>query len=235
MQDLRSIMLGLSVAFAAGSAMPAGAQGLTMPDGCEVYATVQNRDCTVMQLYTCEADPQGYQQSMTFGPEGLEFVSVIDSEAQWIRSFSPFSGAIDELDSDNADPASFTELLETGEDTYDFTQTSPQLGTRRYTGVDQLTGRKVTIDGVELEETAYRMRTYDAEGNEVYRAEGHEFISRDWRRFFAGTGTLTTPQDTFDEDGRPANFAFPGEAGFMSTNPEYGCGAILSRASVHRN
>jgi hypothetical protein len=43
------------------------------------------------------------------------------------------------------------------------------------------------------------------------------------------TRTVTTPTEVFETDGRPVEFAFPGEPGFLSAEPLYDCGAVLSK------
>ena len=48
----------------------------------------------------------------------------------------------------------------------------------------------------------------------------------------AGTGTVTTPRDTFERDGSPVEFIFPGEPGFLSANPKHGCGVVMSSLQV---
>ena len=47
--------------------------------------------------------------------------------------------------------------------------------------------------------------------------------------FLGGSSTVTTTEGTVEEpDGSPVEFIFPGERGFMSENPKYGCGVTLS-------
>jgi hypothetical protein len=43
---------------------------------------------------------------------------------------------------------------------------------------------------------------------------------------------VTTPTDTFDTDGTPVQFIRPGEAGFASVKPKFGCGAMMSSYEV---
>ena len=105
---------------------------------------------------------------------------------------------------------------------------SDEIGETRYVGQDTLTGRQVTIDGVTLDETTYDITAFDPDGNELWSSQGREFISRDWRIFMSGTGTITTPSGSFERSGRPVEFIFPGEPGFLSSRPKHGCGVALS-------
>jgi hypothetical protein len=200
----------------------------TLPAGCTAYVTVQSNDCSVDHHFTCEGDPEGHKQRVSLTEEGLVYIGSTNFESQWVGSFHPRSGHSERLGPNANDPASFTELLETGLDTFDFETLSDEIGTSRYVGQDRLTGRTVTIDGIDLQETEYSIRALTPDGTEMWRAEGNEYISARWRSFFAGSGTVTTPTDSFDKDDSPVEFIFPGEPGFLSANPKHGCGVVLS-------
>jgi len=62
----------------------------------------------------------------------------------------------------------------------------------------------------------------------MWSTQGNEVISRDWRMFLSGTGRVTTADGSFDSDDTPVEFLFPGENGFLSANPKYGCGVAIS-------
>ncbi len=204
----------------------------SLPAGCEAWVTVQAKDCTVEHNFTCEGDPVGLKQRVTLDEEGMTYLGATDDESQWIRSFHPRSGHTEQLEDNPRDRASLTELIETGIDTYDFRTLSPELGATRFVGQDSLTGRVVTIDGVTLEETQFNITAYAEDGTELWSAEGNEYISRDWRMFQAGPGTVTTPRETYEEDDSPVEYIFPGEPGFLSVNPKHGCGLTLSNSPV---
>ena len=231
MNVLRIIAGPMLVAFAAGLGMPAAAQNtFDLPAGCEAYASAQLRSCEVMHFFRCENDPSGHQQSATFDQTGMTFVSRIDTQTQWIESFSLRSGIQENLEETPIDPANFDELLETGIDTFDFKTQSPQVGATHFTGFDQLTGRSITIDGVELLETENNVTAYGNDGNILWQAQGNEYIHPTWRRFFPGTAAVTADGNTFDTDESPVEFDFPGDPGFLSVNPKFGCDAVMSRA-----
>lgn len=209
---------------------PAAAQEqLALPAGCEAYVTVQLKGCVVSHHYTCARDPEGHQRRVDIIEEGVVYSGVIDHETQWLQSYFPMSDDFEQLLPDPADPASFTELVETGSDSYDFEIESMVYGVSRYVGGDRLTGESVTIDGVALQRTEYRIEQFDGRGEVIWRSSGSEFISEEWRVFLSGAGMSWTPGDgsqSYDET--PVEFIFPGEPGFLSMSPKYECGAVMS-------
>ena len=131
-----------------------------------------------------------------------------------------------------ADPASFTALLG-GRDDFDF-RLSKETGEKSHvTGHDALTGKSMTIDGVTLLQTAFDFTEVDAEGNELRRARGNEFVHPEWRLFFAGASEWHDGNDWLPVNGSPVQFVCPGEPGFESTQPIFECGALMSRAPLH--
>ena len=206
------------------------AQEFGLPAGCTAYLTVQNRSCAVEHHFTCEGDADGTQRRVSLSEDGMTYMGQIDAETQWLQSYQPLNGETEVLESNPRDRASFSALIATGADTYDFQTLSAEVGTTRYVGRDTLTGQRVEIDGVTLEETMYNLSAYAADGTLLWQSEGREFISRDWRMFLSGKGRVTTPSDSFERDSTPVEFIFPGEAGFLSTKPKYGCGVMMSAA-----
>ena len=206
------------------------AQEFGLPAGCTAYLTVQDRSCSVEHHFTCEGDAEGTQRRVTLSEGGMTYMGQIDVETQWLQSYHPLSGHTEELESNPRDRASFSGLIATGVDTYDFQTSSAEIGTTRYVGQDALSGKSVEIDGVTLEETTYNLTAYTADGTLLWQSEGREYISRDWRMFLSGKGRVTTPSDSFVRDSTPVEFIFPGEAGFLSTKPKYGCGVMMSAA-----
>jgi len=200
----------------------------SLPAGCDAYLTVQNESCEVNHYFTCEGDRAGHQRRVSLDEEGMTYVGEIDSETQWINSFHMLSGHRERLEDDPAERASLSDLIARGVDDYDFRTFSDEIGTTRYVGQDTLTGRQITIDGVTLDETTYDITAFDEAGNEVWSAKGREFISRNWRMFLSGRGTVTTPNGTSERTNQPVEFIFPGEPGFLSSRPKHGCGVAVS-------
>jgi hypothetical protein len=207
-----------------------GTRLFQVPAGCTAYLTVQQASCTVSHHYTCEGDPEGWQRRAEMDERGVAYAGAIDGETQWIESLHFLSDHSETLAPNPADPASFSELLATGRDSFDFVTDSPEIGPTRYAGSDRLTGESVTIDGVTLDRTEFQLVATDATGAEVWRTAGNEYISRDWRMFLAGTSATQLPDgSTYEDDSSPVEFIRPGEEGFLSVRPRHGCGQLMSK------
>lgn len=230
---LRPILTCSAMMLAPLYAGPVAAQaGFSLPQGCEAYVTIQKRSCTISHLFRCDGDPEGHQRRVDLDQEGLTYMGLIDSETQWIESYYPFTGETSTLAPGAADPASFTELLATGRDGMDFQTMSDTFGLTSYVGEDRLTGETVVIDGVTLQRTAFNITVRDSGGQELWSIAGNEYIHPEWRTFISGTRTFTTPDAVTEEDGTPVEFAFPGEAGFLSSTPRFDCDVIMSGADA---
>lgn len=214
-------------------AAPAFAGGkFAPPAGCEAFATVQLRNCQVSQHYRCEHDAPGDQWAVYMDGDGPYYMSRIDAETRWIESYDLTTGERDELSSET-DPASFTTLITTGRDDYDFTTESNTGEIRHYTGFDELTGETVTIDGVTLERTKFDLTARTPDGDLIWHRSGRQLIHRDWRLFWAdredfenGFGDRETVIDT------PVDFALPGDKGFLASEPIYDCDMMMTGAPV---
>lgn len=214
----------------AGLAAPAAAQTFTPPPGCTGFLTVQARGCKVSNHYRCSADAPGDQWRVDFNADGAYFVSRIDVETQWVFSLDLADGREQTLAPNPVDPASFSTLLATGKDSYDFVQITKGASNTRVQGSDTLTGRKVVIDGVTLEETTFELRESLPDGTVQSTGRGREYIHRDWRMFLSGPSEWDVGNGFEPLDRSPVTFAEPGERGFMSAKPDYDCDAQLARA-----
>lgn len=210
-------------------ALPAAASGrFAAPAGCEVYATVQMRSCQVSQHYRCQGDAAGDQWAVYLDGEGPYYLSQIDRETRWLQSHDLITGESDRLAAET-DPASFSTLIATGRDDYDFTTESSSGEVRRYTGHDELTGEAVTIDGVALERTRFDLTAWDAEGEMIWRRKGRQLISRDWRLFWADTEDFENAfGDRENLVDTPVRFALPGEKGFLAADPVFDCDELMA-------
>lgn len=228
MASLRgTVTWGALAALIAGPVAAAGK--FAAPAGCEVFATVQMRSCQVSQHYRCAGDPAGEQWALYLDGEGPFYLSRIDAETRWLQSFDLTSGEADKLISE-ADPASFSGLLASGRDEYDFKTESSTGEIRRYTGHDELTGETVTIDGVTLERTRFDLTATAEDGSVIWHRTGDQFVQRDWRLFWAdreafenGAGDTETVVDT------PMQIAQPGQKGYLAATPIYDCGDMLTQ------
>lgn len=209
---------------------PAQAAGLfSPPQGCRLEYTVQNRSCTVSQHYRCDADPEGWQRLATFGQEGMTHLSTIDAETRWIESTDPETGLTDTLEDGAEDDASFSTLIATGRDDFDFWTVSNTGERLHHMGFDELTGEKVEIGGIPLEATRFELTTTNEAGDVLIERTGGQFISRTLGRFFGGIeqGTDWTGEARETNDS-PMSFAFPGQTGFGSTTPQYDCDLLMT-------
>ena len=217
---------------------PALAGSFTPPEGCTTFLTVQSRGCYVANYYRCEADTPGDQWRADFDQQGPFYLSRIDSETQWVESYESNPTVRQTLDPDPADPASFTTLLQTGTDTFDFALTKDNGEHTTVKGYDKLTGKTMMIDGIMLEQTEFDYTETDAAGNVLRQSSGNEYIKRDWRNFFSGTSQWMQPDGTsLPLDGTPVQFILPGEKGFAATQPLFQCDAVMSSAdpTTHRS
>ena len=217
------MMKPLMILGALALATPVAAQqNFSAPEGCTPKLTVQHKGCAVLNVWTCEADPQGDQWLAIFGQGGLFSVQRVDSEFQWVEAFKITGN--EKLQTPADDPASLTELFETQIATWDFTLETED-GTERNVGFDQLTGETVEIDGETLLQTEYAGRTLDAEGNVLDNGLGRQYVSEKHRLFFFGESwEADTPDDVLDMS--PVEFIYPGEAGFFSDTPKFECNQI---------
>lgn len=219
----------LIAALLAGAAFPAAAAGLyPVPQGCTAFATAQLRNCQVVQHYRCEADAPGDRWSVYLDSDGPFYASRIDAETRWVDSLDLTTGEREQIGSE-VDPASFTTLLATGRDDFDFTTRSDNGEVRRYVGHDQLTGASATIDGVTLERTEFELTAYDGAGAELWRRTGNQFIHRGWRLFYADVEDFeNVAGDRESVVSTPVTFAFPGETGFLTMDPQYDCEQMMT-------
>ena len=212
-------------------AAPAAAQraAFELPEGCTAYATIQKQACVVTHLYRCEGDPDGWQWRVDIEENGPTFYSTIDAETRWQESHHLIAGVVERLEPGAADPASFSTLIGTGRDDFDFTTIDDQGDRTRYVGVDRLTGESVEVDGVVLDRTEFDVTATDpGSGVTLWTSTGSEYIQRDWRTFVSGTSTVTNSEETYDQDLTPVEIRLPGEEGFLSAHPKFGCGALMS-------
>ncbi len=213
-------------------ALPASAGTFAPPPGCKGFLTVQSKGCKVSNHYRCDADPPGDRWRADFGPAGLYFLSRIDHEAQWLHSVDFGPERHRRLGPAPADPASFTELLETGHDDFDFRLLYSEGGETRVQGYDRLTGGSAVIDGVRLMETEFAYRETTPGGAQLARARGNEFLHPEWRLFFSGPSEWEVEGEFLPIDHRPLRFIEPGQPGFMSTEPLFECDMLLSSYSA---
>ncbi len=218
--------LGLSVPVAAQD----GGRLFQVPEGCTAFLTSQARSCTVSHYWTCEGDPEGTHWRVSIDSDGPFYLSFTDAEFRWLRSWDLRGDITGTIVEPEEDPASLTELLSTGSDSMVFSivQEGP-LGTRQrdYTGFDSLTGEEVVVDGRTLLVTEFAYQYDTGEGPRM--TQGNQFVHEGWRMFFGGLETVTLPNgESFEGNYSPMEFAEPGERGFLTMQPIYDCGEMMS-------
>lgn len=210
---------------------PAFAGTFSPPEGCTATLTMQGRGCYVSNYYTCTTDAPGDQWRADFDQEGMFYMSKIDSETQWVESYDLNPTVKQTLDANPADPASFSNLLATGRDDFEFSLTKDNGEHTNVKGFDKLTGETAVIDGMTLQRTEYEYQETDDAGNILRQSRGREYINADWRNFFSGTSEWFDGTDWLPLDGSPVQFFLPGEKGFGATQPLYECDAVMSDAN----
>ena len=214
-------------------AAPVAAQTYAPPTGCEVFMTVQSRQCRVSNHYKCTADAPGDQWRADFDQEGIYFMSRINAETEWVQSVDLFPTVNQALKPDPADRASFSGLLATGMDTFAFGLADDTGEQTDVSGFDRLTGKSFVIDGIALEETEFEFTETAPDGTILRRSRGREYIHRDWRMFFSGPSEWDGGDGQYlPLDGSPVQFIFPGEPGFAATEPLFECDDLMSQAAV---
>lgn len=233
MNDMRIILTASAIALL--SAMPGlAASKFAAPKGCTVYQTVQMRNCQVAQLYRCDGDPAGDQWSIYLDADGPFYMSRIDRETRWMESLDLTTGETDRI-SEETDPASFSTLLETGRDSYEFSTTNGAGEVRHYSGFDELTGDTLVVDGVTLERTRFDLTAKGADGEMLWHRTGQQLIHRDWRIFFADKESFENSfGDKADVTDTPVTFAGPNDKGFLAAKPEYDCDAMMTELDILR-
>ncbi|MEL6521264.1 MAG: hypothetical protein AAFQ66_09875 [Pseudomonadota bacterium] len=215
---------------ALGTAQPARAQSAVPPEGCEAFLTIQFKSCLASIYWRCSAAPDGITWEAVYGEDGPISVSTYNAEFQWLDTYYFFDGSRQRIADEGPKPASLSELLETGENIYDFTtfEVGPD-GTERtqYAGIDRLTGEKEVVSGEELLVTEFATVARDPETGEVrHTSEGNQYVLAEERLFLLGTDTWTEGGVTESNDYSPVEILRPGDNTFGVTRPRYECGAI---------
>lgn len=200
----------------------AQAQSFSVPPGCEGIVTVQQRGCVLVNVWQCEADDEGDKWIALISEAGVFSVQHVDVEFQWLESFKVTGNEL--LQQPAPDPASMTELLKNGVDTFEFVL-EKESGPERNVGFDTLTGVEVEIDGEPLLQTEFEGRTLAVDGTELDHSYGRQFVSPKHRLFFFGESwNAETPDQIIDMS--PVEFIYPDEAGFFSAKPKFECSVI---------
>lgn len=200
------------------------AQVFKIPSECVHTMTVQERACTLRHIYDCNDFERGSQLVQRYSKEGKGNATLIDRNGNWLTTqFKGSSTSI--LDRKKSKKLmSLNALFTFGQARVDVVMNyfgRPRVHAK---GVDKLTGRKTTIDGVVLHETYVDVSFTDLNNGRVYhQTRGNEYVSKKYRMFF-GKNVKTTAYGVAKViKNPPVDFIFSGEAGFTSTKPKYNC------------
>jgi len=228
----KAVLAGLVVSGALAP-LAAHAQSFTPPEGCALVLTVQMRQCQLANHLSCTGDTPGDRWVVYTDAEGIYFTTRIDYETRWLESYSHITGVLDVLDPVADDHASFSTLLQTGFDDYDFWTQSDDGFRQRHVGHDKLTGEPVIIDGVALERATFELTSYDAAGQFLAYRSGTQFVSREWRIYFGDTEVFENAiGERFESALSPVTFSAPGEPGFGASTPLFDCNSVATRADT---
>ncbi|MCK4711891.1 MAG: hypothetical protein KAT26_03315 [Marinosulfonomonas sp.] len=205
---------------------------ITPPKDCTAYLTVQMKSCEVSHHWKCEGDAEGDHWALSIDGDGPVYLQHLDREFRWLQSFPQRSDISRELVQPEVDANSFTQLLETRRDDFDFRQRvlsgGKEIAMEHITGYDRLNGTRVTIDGEELLVTEFEIRSTSDSGSKTVFTTGNQYVSARFRLFFQGRETEVIGLDSYQYDDTPVLFIEPGEAGFLADKPEFGCDQMMS-------
>lgn len=215
----------LAAAFALS--LPASAAPFEPPKGCEVFLTVQSRQCSVSVFYRCKSAKDGGFAEAAFDADGLSSVVSYGPDYQWRDSHYAWDNSREVLVTPVEDPIDLEVLIREGVDTFRFDMHRTAAGEDRLitiVGADVLSGDTREIDGRTLDVVQGQLQILGEDGTAEYQSRATQYLDREMRLFFLGPeevrigGGAPTPYD-----GSPVDFIHPGEPGFGQTLPLYEC------------
>jgi len=208
------------------------ADTVTPPQGCEAFLTVQFEDCTVSHYWRCDGDQQGVVWTSMWDAEGELGQALYDAEFRWLFRSNARNALTEHLVEPESDANSLLNLFATGTDHFEFemeyrVQEWP-AGRAKVVGFDKLTGETTVIDGYTFENTEYEMRRQFPSGH-VRDQRGSQYILRDYNLIMGGTDEVREADGGMKTVHRaPVTITAPGEDGFLTDTPLYGCDEMLS-------
>ena len=194
-----------------------------VPVGCLSTETVQFRGCSVSHYYVCEQAP-GHVFEVHVNGRGSMSLTQLDDELNMVLYAEPAERLIIRPDGTQKDPLSFTELMETGRDSYSEVQIINDDMRIEIEGFDSLSGASVVIDGRSLLITDFAYTMKSAAGDLMAKVSGQQFADPARRHIYQGIFI-----DHLDEagtvDNSPVDFIAEGEPGFGDLKPLYDCKA----------
>lgn len=203
------------------------AQDIAPPAGCEAVLTVQSRECSVTNIFTCEGDSSIWEA--TYSADGFDMLAQYSPDYIWLDIAYPWDGSRETFLEPAEDAPSMDELAKSGVDTFRYTihRVAPDED-RLLTviGADRLTGRTEVIDGVTLAVVEAEIQIIDDTGTVEYASKGTQFLDTERGFFFAGVDRVQEPDGAETVyDNTPVDFILPGEPGFGANVPTRDCTA----------
>lgn len=221
------------MALALLTAPAATAQQWAPPEGCDGFLTVQMRGCFVTNFWRCDEAPEGYVYRASHDDEGALVAAASDGDGNWVDTVFA-DGWRERLLYPVADPIASGTLLASGMDAYDFEtltnaeDSDAQVVRTRIRGVDMLTGKSTTVDGVELLEIAYLQTYAGVDGVVFSHGSGHRYYSPDHGLYLPGRDEWDDDGSVTSYDNTPVAFIAPEEPGFGSVVPVHDCDEAAS-------
>ena len=206
----------------------AEAQTAEIPNECSAYLTVQTRSCRVLHFMTCTDLSSGQYRVDRYDAEGIGSAALYDRQMNALVVILPREGAILRQDPASPDPLSMDELIETGKDTYDATRMINESVPLRLKGFDLLTEESVVIDGRTLKVTEFNLRETGPNGEVYGHTAGRQYLDTSLRYIFGGIYRDQTDAGAPDQDTTPVDFIYPGDDGFLATEPRFDCAQSLA-------
>lgn len=213
--------LALIFALTAG---PVFATQFDVPLACTSVVTVQNRDCTVSHFYRCPPEETDIFE-LSFNGDGAQFRTRYDRDGRALEYVDFEDSIAIAREPDATDTDSLSELLDTGEDTYDFLSRVSSGGQFRTIGFDRLLGQSVDVDGRQLQMTEFAYRLVSLNGETFSSVRGQQFVDPELRLYFGGIYVDTSDGSQETTNASPADFIWPGDDQFLSSKPVFDCDA----------
>jgi hypothetical protein len=229
------------LAAAVVTTLPAQAEVWTVPAGCQIFLTVQSKECRVSNYYRCAGEPQGYRWQADFDPEGLKLLTQIDAETVPVKISDPRAGTEWVMDPTSAMRPDLDALLNQRVAMADYRMVERggtvalMRGFRQQVPNSDEAGAPpaiVTIDGVTLQSVIFNLDRSGSDGVVNSVRMGTEYLNAEWQLVFSGPEQRSKPDDVSaftDSDDSPVDFIFPGEPEFGTTRPTEDCELLLTQ------
>ena len=198
---------------------------MDVPQGCTGFLTIQLENCSVLNHWRCERDPSGRYSVTKIDSDQTEI------QQQVLEGLSLLEMTVVQHDQritvDQIDLEEYHELLEKGADTYASVLRYDDSGYHiALQGQNELTGKTVVIDGVDLLEVKSTSEFTHPSG-QITRKTVMQYIMPSGPLWVPDRIMETGPDNVIAHLG-PVDFVWPGQDGFMTRVPRFNCSPPLS-------